>query len=400
MAGRTIPTVEEARAYVSRFNFFEGYVQGPEEGDVYVATHIRRFVETLKRLPPLPSRPRILELGAVPYSMTILMRHYADAEVTPLSCYEVEQPSASHVLESRDGSERYDFIYRAVNVERDIYPLPDADFDLVLCCEILEHLLINPSHMLFEAHRVLRPGGYLLVSTPNVARAENVRRLSAGLNINDAYHGNGIYGRHNREFIPSEVATLLESCGYSIVSNDTVDVYDTTPPGASRGREDTIFTVAQATSPRRIGTPDSLYILMDQYRNVIRSSVTMGVDDVGHLGLGWYGPESEGDRSLRWTTRTAAFHLWLTAARAVVMNVQVHHPDVAERAVTVALSSGGRRLSEQTIRDHRWQDIVFALPEPMTGACAFELSIDRDWTPGGNDARRLGIRVHRCGRAS
>jgi len=216
------------------FNFFARYVQGPEEGEVYVATHARRFVETLRRLPPLPSPPRILELGAVPYSMTILLRRYLDADVDTLSFYEVESPRTQHIVERDDAAERYEFSYQAVNVERDLFPLPDASVDLVLCCEILEHLLINPSHMVYEAHRVLRPGGFLVVTTPNVTRAANVRALAEGRNINDAYHGNGIYGRHNREYSPSEVALLLGSCGFGVVSNQTIDVYETTAPGAAR----------------------------------------------------------------------------------------------------------------------------------------------------------------------
>jgi SAM-dependent methyltransferase len=396
MAPGRIPGTEEAKAYVSRFNFFARYVHGPEEGEIYIATHIRRFVETLKRVSALPAPLRILELGAVPYSMTILLRHYLRAEVTPLSFYEVEEGRTLHLLESPDGLERYEFPYRPVNVERDVYPLPDASFDVVLCCEILEHLLINPSHMLFESHRVLKPGGHVLISTPNVTRAENVRRLSEGRNISDAYHGNGIYGRHNREFTATEVATLLESCGFTVTRSETIDVYDTTPAGASPGREDTIFTLAQATAQGRIGIPPDLYVLMDEYSNVIRSSITMAIDDVGHLGPGWYGPESEGERTLRWTRDRAVFHLLLAGSRAISMTVQVHHPDVAQRPVIVSLSAGGRTAGERVVSDHRWQDVVFELPHAMSGPTEFELALDRDWTPGGDDSRRLGIRVHRC----
>lgn len=46
-------------------------------------------------------------------------------------------------------------------------PYPDASFDLVTCTEVIEHLQ-NFRGALREMHRVLRPGGALILSTPNV----------------------------------------------------------------------------------------------------------------------------------------------------------------------------------------------------------------------------------------
>lgn len=50
-------------------------------------------------------------------------------------------------------------------------PLPygEATFDVVILCEVLEHL---PSHVaaLREASRILRPNGHLVITTPNLGR--------------------------------------------------------------------------------------------------------------------------------------------------------------------------------------------------------------------------------------
>jgi methionine biosynthesis protein MetW len=46
-------------------------------------------------------------------------------------------------------------------------PFPDESFDLVLCIEVLEHLF-SPHRAASEIRRVLRPGGRLVCSTPNV----------------------------------------------------------------------------------------------------------------------------------------------------------------------------------------------------------------------------------------
>jgi len=47
-------------------------------------------------------------------------------------------------------------------------PLPadDASFDLIVCAEVIEHLE-NPRAMCRELFRLLRPGGHLVLSTPN-----------------------------------------------------------------------------------------------------------------------------------------------------------------------------------------------------------------------------------------
>jgi len=46
-------------------------------------------------------------------------------------------------------------------------PYEDATFDLIAAGEVLEHLY-DPDRLLAEAHRALRPGGSLLITTPNL----------------------------------------------------------------------------------------------------------------------------------------------------------------------------------------------------------------------------------------
>lgn len=55
-------------------------------------------------------------------------------------------------------------------VDLDENPLPFADgqFDFVYCSEVIEHIA-NTDKLIGEIERVLTPGGYLLLSTPNLA---------------------------------------------------------------------------------------------------------------------------------------------------------------------------------------------------------------------------------------
>lgn len=58
-------------------------------------------------------------------------------------------------------------------------PLPDASVDGIHACEIIEHLFDTDS-FLAELRRVLRPGGVLVISTPNLNSMGNRLRVLAG----------------------------------------------------------------------------------------------------------------------------------------------------------------------------------------------------------------------------
>ena len=46
-------------------------------------------------------------------------------------------------------------------------------FDCIVFSEVLEHLYESPIKILEELYRVIKPGGILLLTTPNVMKIEN-----------------------------------------------------------------------------------------------------------------------------------------------------------------------------------------------------------------------------------
>lgn len=55
--------------------------------------------------------------------------------------------------------------------------LADVSFDAVLFGEVFEHLLNHPVGLLRQIHRVLKPGGALLLTTPNPSTLSNAMRV-------------------------------------------------------------------------------------------------------------------------------------------------------------------------------------------------------------------------------
>lgn len=391
--------------YLKSFDFFERYAGNPWEGDLYVETHLKRLLATLEYVPPLDSGARVLEIGAVPYYMTILLKRLRGIDVDTLSFYEITDARSSvHVVESAKYSERYVFDNLMINAERDPFPFNDGSYDLVLCCEVIEHLLLNPSHMLCEVHRTLRPGGSLLLTTPNVARRSNLLALLSGKNIYDRYHGNGIYGRHNREYTAEELIYLLKANNYEIVRLDMRDVYSTSSsilhrwcPAAWR---DTIFLLARPVGQPRTAFPENLYVLMDEYRNVIHPFIIVGVNDVGQVGRGWYARE-EAARCYRWTAERAEFYLKDDPSRCTMrLDLLCSHPDVDISPVDLELVINGQVIGTVVVRKNVWQEVQFCLGNAVRREyleCA--LAVSRTWVPkreiGTDDERRLGVAISR-----
>jgi SAM-dependent methyltransferase len=194
----------------------------------YFAEDFHRFVRTWALVRDRTGRA--LELGGNPYFTTLLLKEYTDLDLTLANYFGPDFSGPNHQTVTWTGvdgaarSEAFEFAH--FNIEDDPFPFDDGAFDVVLFCEIVEHLLMNPVAVLTEIKRVLRPGGLLVLTTPNVNRLENVARMVAGANIYDPYSGYGPYGRHNREFNKHELYLLLTHLGFSIESLESADVHE------------------------------------------------------------------------------------------------------------------------------------------------------------------------------
>jgi hypothetical protein len=92
-------------------------------------------------------------------------------------------------------------------------------FDVVILADVLEHL-VEPARLLRGAADVLRPGGRVLVSFPNVSHADVVLMLAQD---EWRYQSAGILdGTHLRFFTVGTFRELAFSCGYEVAAVERV----------------------------------------------------------------------------------------------------------------------------------------------------------------------------------
>lgn len=184
----------------------------------YARFHAPRFDATMALIRGFGGG-RVVELGGHPWAMT--SRLLAEAGVTleaAVSAEEVipwsdEMPVTSRQYEIElENSRRLHFRNISANIERTLFSI-DAEVDIVLACEIIEHLTRAPHMMMLNINRWLKPGGLVILTTPNGAQLQNPFRVRPKM---PAYRPS-VYSRHNYVFTMDGLRDLIECCGFEIV---------------------------------------------------------------------------------------------------------------------------------------------------------------------------------------
>lgn len=111
-------------------------------------------------------------------------------------------------------------------------PLEDGGVEFVFALEVVEHL-VSPSHLFAEAFRICAPGGYLLVTTPNVTRIGNVLKLLIGrsnfdrLTPLDYENSEDEWRPHFREYTMTEVSDFFRRADFQVVERHWTIAEDT-----------------------------------------------------------------------------------------------------------------------------------------------------------------------------
>ncbi len=115
--------------------------------------------------------------------------------------------------------------FRASNLRDYTLPYPDETFDVVIMCQVLEHLNFNPLPVIQEINRVCKPNGLLYLALPNLASLNNRIALLQGKSIHNSISDlflqlmpdkNFVVGLHWREYTGTEVKEMLERLGFHV----------------------------------------------------------------------------------------------------------------------------------------------------------------------------------------
>ncbi|HEX5228699.1 MAG TPA: methyltransferase domain-containing protein [Bryobacteraceae bacterium] len=183
---------------------------------------MERFLRTLTMVPPPSKTGRALELGAYMQMTPVLGCVLGYGEVR--GAYFGTAGRTDHKKVSAGGQEIFHCAVDLFDAEKDPFPYPNEHFDTVLACEIFEHFLHDPMHMLIECGRVLTEGGTLVLTTPNVASYTAVARvveMSGNPQLYSMYpYPHGEYSDtevgHMREYTPAELEQAINSAGFEV----------------------------------------------------------------------------------------------------------------------------------------------------------------------------------------
>lgn len=105
------------------------------------------------------------------------------------------------------------------------FPLPSAYASAVMANQVLEHMT-DPNHFIAEARRILRPGGVLVLTTPNIRYVKHIARLvvmGRGPSTSDGESIDGSWDDgHVHYFTHADLRNLLVRSGFRQVHSQAL----------------------------------------------------------------------------------------------------------------------------------------------------------------------------------
>jgi methionine biosynthesis protein MetW len=104
-----------------------------------------------------------------------------------------------------------------VDLDKGSLPFLSQSFDMVTCLDVIEHLF-DPVVLVKEIHRVLKPDGFFVLTTPNIRFIDFVKRLLIDGRFPKTSLDKGVYhGGHLNYFTFKDLRLLLSQNGFIII---------------------------------------------------------------------------------------------------------------------------------------------------------------------------------------
>jgi len=153
-----------------------------------------------------PARPRGIELGSSDGEIAVQIR---DMGADIVACDGDEKALA--VAREKHGLET-----KAFDISKD-FPFEKNSLDFIYAGELIEHL-VDTRKFLAECNRVLKPGGTLVLTTPNLATLRDRFRFLAGLSPRQIDPTHPYLWLHVRPFTGEMLKKCLHEAGFEETS--------------------------------------------------------------------------------------------------------------------------------------------------------------------------------------
>lgn len=237
--------------------------------DEYHQTHKRRLARTLQVLFEQKPQGKLLELGGSGVFTLAMQQLFPDLEIEVTNFDESQETVHEFCPEARGKSAC--FKAYNINLEWDHIPVDNETYDWILCCEVIEHMDIDPMFMMFEVNRIAKKKSHLLLSTPNITSSRNVTKMLKGIEpyFFMQYHKDRSPYRHNYEYSIHSLMQVVRASGFdgSSWTEDTFEdpIYTTLEKLKTIGIDiphvgDNIFVLAEKTGPVSDRHPRAIYV--------------------------------------------------------------------------------------------------------------------------------------------
>jgi SAM-dependent methyltransferase len=405
---RPVRRTLDAGEIVRELRRYRAAWEDPNQREYLIVAARSRIQAVVDLLPPATPDSHLLELGASPFFNTVCIERVWPGKTTLTNYGTPAGTRGSQRLVATDGSGDRVVEYDLFDIETDEFPYPDASFDVVVFSELIEHLSMNPVWALSEIHRVLKPGGHVIITTPNALSLERLSFFLRGTSHDDDRYAPhlGAGARHNREYRPWELEELLMSTGFTLetlavrdlvewpfsqrlvraVQKNLLRLWSRHPHGTH------IFLRARRGDAFRWVFPPFLYAHMSMYALHRHAFVEMGVNDTIQCGQGWLPLEEwkDGGGRVRRVSGPYLHNNWMDYAIALL-----RAPADARRLVVRLTAAGEAPQSTVEIRllpfgsdrealargrfevsRGRWLDAVLPLAHPPDAGAKLSVHIE------------------------
>lgn len=176
------------------------------------------------------NKTRILDVGCSKCEALLALQKMGLNNLTGLNqfAFDLQWLSSDQNYGQHFGNQSGKIKYIVCDVDTERFPFEDSSHEIILLMDVLDHLH-DPERVLLECHRVLAPGGLIVISSSNVANLKNRIFALFGRSIYpplDEWLGtsqrisNGGFRRflgHVREYTMEEIDFMMRKYGFQVL---------------------------------------------------------------------------------------------------------------------------------------------------------------------------------------